>query len=97
MSSQGQVVVSHPRGLDTSLCPGQVYIEDSLGERVWVDSPHCKAFVDNIQTAFNTRAPPTSTLLQGEAGRSGGDLSAGERSRAPRLGWVRALSVGGEG
>uniref|UniRef100_K9IQL1 Uncharacterized protein n=1 Tax=Desmodus rotundus TaxID=9430 RepID=K9IQL1_DESRO len=55
----------------------KVYIEDSLGERVWVDSPHCKAFVDNIQTAFNTRPPPTSTLLQGEAGRSGGDLSAG--------------------
>lgn len=68
-------------------CPGpgrrllspQVYIEDSLGERIWVDSPHCKAFVDNIQTAFNTRMPPKSMLLQGEAGRSGGDLSAGER------------------
>ncbi|KAM5301254.1 integrator complex subunit 1 isoform 1-T1 [Glossophaga mutica] len=55
----------------------KVYIEDSLGERVWVDSPHCKAFVDNIQTAFNTRTPPTSMLLQGEVGRSGGDLSAG--------------------
>ncbi|XP_035870708.1 integrator complex subunit 1 isoform X1 [Phyllostomus discolor] len=55
----------------------KVYIEDSLGERVWVDSPHCKAFVDNVQTAFNTRTPPTSMLLQGEAGRSGGDLSAG--------------------
>lgn len=57
----------------------QVYIEDSLGERIWVDSPHCKAFVDNIQTAFNTRMPPKSMLLQGEAGRSGGDLSAGEK------------------
>ncbi|XP_045432794.1 integrator complex subunit 1 isoform X2 [Pipistrellus kuhlii] len=55
----------------------KVYIEDSLGERIWVDSPHCKAFVDNIQTAFNTRMPPKSMLLQGEAGRSGGDLSAG--------------------
>ncbi|XP_058148461.1 integrator complex subunit 1 isoform X1 [Dasypus novemcinctus] len=55
----------------------KVYIEDSLGERVWVDSPHCKAFVDNIQTAFNTKLPPRSTLLQGEAGRGGGDLSAG--------------------
>ncbi|KAM7143374.1 integrator complex subunit 1 [Molossus nigricans] len=55
----------------------KVYIEDSLGERIWVDSPHCRAFVDNIQTAFNTRMPPKSMLLQGEAGRSGGDLSAG--------------------
>ncbi|XP_023378142.1 integrator complex subunit 1 [Pteropus vampyrus] len=55
----------------------KVYIEDSLGERIWVDSPHCKTFVDNIQTAFNTRMPPKSMLLQGEAGRGGGDLSAG--------------------
>lgn len=55
----------------------KVYIEDSLGERIWVDSPHCKTFVDNIQTAFNTKTPPKSMLLQGEAGRGGGDLSAG--------------------
>lgn len=56
----------------------QVYIEDSLGERIWVDSPHCKTFVENIQTAFNTKMPPKSMLLHGEVGRSGGDLSAGE-------------------
>ncbi|XP_017900641.1 PREDICTED: integrator complex subunit 1 isoform X2 [Capra hircus] len=55
----------------------KVYIEDSLGERIWVDSPHCRTFVDNIQTAFNTKMPPKSVLLQGEAGRGGGDLSAG--------------------
>lgn len=55
----------------------QVYIEDSLGERIWVDSSHCKTFVDNIQTAFNTKMPPKTMLLQTETGRSGGDLSAG--------------------
>ncbi|KAK2533726.1 Ints1 [Columba guinea] len=55
----------------------KVYIEDSLGERIWVDSPHCKTFVENIQTAFNTKMPPKSMLLHGEVGRSGGDLSAG--------------------
>ncbi|XP_055266424.1 integrator complex subunit 1 isoform X2 [Moschus berezovskii] len=55
----------------------KVYIEDSLGERIWVDSQHCRTFVDNIQTAFNTKMPPKSVLLQGEAGRGGGDLSAG--------------------
>ncbi|XP_026302988.1 integrator complex subunit 1 [Piliocolobus tephrosceles] len=55
----------------------KVYIEDSLGERIWVDSPHCKTFVDNIQTAFNTRMPPRSVLLQGEAGRGAGELGAG--------------------
>lgn len=55
-----------------------MYIEDSLGERIWVDSPHCKTFVDNIQTAFNTKMPPKTMLLHGEVGRSGGDLSAGK-------------------
>ncbi|XP_042293672.1 integrator complex subunit 1 isoform X1 [Sceloporus undulatus] len=55
----------------------KVYIEDSLGERIWVDSPHCKTFVENIQTAFSTKMPPKSILLHGEVGRGGGDLSAG--------------------
>lgn len=55
----------------------QVYIEDSLGERIWVDSSHCKNFVDNIQTAFGTKMPPKSMLLQADTGRSAGDLSAG--------------------
>lgn len=56
-----------------------MYIEDSLGERIWVDSPHCRTFVDNIQTAFNTKMPPKSVLLQGEGARSGGELGAGKR------------------
>ncbi|XP_053550643.1 integrator complex subunit 1 [Bombina bombina] len=55
----------------------KVYIEDSLGERIWVDSPHCKTFVDNIQTAFCTKMPPKSMSLQGETVRMAGDLSAG--------------------
>ncbi|XP_040574316.1 integrator complex subunit 1 [Lepeophtheirus salmonis] len=33
----------------------RVYIEDALGERVWVDHPDCKSFVDNVLTAFNTK------------------------------------------
>uniref|UniRef100_A0A3P9IDP2 Integrator complex subunit 1 n=1 Tax=Oryzias latipes TaxID=8090 RepID=A0A3P9IDP2_ORYLA len=55
----------------------KVYIEDSLGERIWVDSSHCKNFVDNIQTAFGTKMPPKSMLLQADTGRTAGDLSAG--------------------
>lgn len=55
----------------------KVYIEDSLGERIWVDSSHCKTFVDNIQTAFATKMPPKSMLIQAETGRIPGDLSAG--------------------
>jgi integrator complex subunit 1 len=38
-------------------CVTQVYIDDALGERVWVDRADCKGFVDNIVTAFNTNAP----------------------------------------
>ncbi|XP_070811006.1 integrator complex subunit 1 [Pituophis catenifer annectens] len=55
----------------------KVYMEDSLGERIWVDSPHCKTFVENIQTAFGTKMPPKNILSHGEVGRGGGDLSAG--------------------
>ena len=35
----------------------RVYIEDAMGERLWVDHPECKAFVDNVLTAFETRMP----------------------------------------
>ncbi|XP_033109193.1 integrator complex subunit 1-like isoform X2 [Anneissia japonica] len=38
----------------------KVYIEDSLGERVWVDQPKCKEFITNVLTAFGTRLPPQS-------------------------------------
>ena len=84
-----------PLDVAEALC-SQVYIEDSLGERIWVDSPHCRTFVDNIQTAFNTKMPPKSALLQGEAGRSGGELSAGERCWAAGPGFPAAV-VGGAG
>ena len=40
----------------------QLYIEDALGERVWVDHEECKGFVDNILTGFNTRHPPKSVI-----------------------------------
>lgn len=40
------------------------YVEDSLAERSWVDHEDCKGFVDNIITAFNTKLPPKSMLVQ---------------------------------
>lgn len=40
----------------------KLYIEDALGERVWIDNEECKGFVDNILTGFNTRHPPKSIL-----------------------------------
>lgn len=39
------------------------YIDDSLGERVWVDNDFCKPFVDNILTAFNTKSIPKSLMI----------------------------------
>ena len=42
---------------------GQVYVEDSLGDRMWVDSEHCHEFVDNILTAFATKIPPNIRQL----------------------------------
>lgn len=40
----------------------KVFVEDSLGDRVWVDHDECKSYVDNVLTAFNTRLPPKSML-----------------------------------
>ncbi|KAK0167256.1 hypothetical protein PV327_004680 [Microctonus hyperodae] len=40
----------------------KLYIDDALGERVWVDHEECKGFTDNILTGFNTRHPPKSAL-----------------------------------
>ncbi|KAL3877747.1 hypothetical protein ACJMK2_035409 [Sinanodonta woodiana] len=51
----------------------KVYIEDALGERVWVDRADCKGFASNIQTAFNTNIPKGSSLL-------GPEPSKGEQS-----------------
>jgi len=47
----------------------KVYIEDAMGERLWVDQTECKLFTDNILTAFNTILPPTI-----KGGEEGGGL-----------------------
>lgn len=40
----------------------KVFVEDSVGDRIWVDHEECKSFVDNVITAFNTRLPPKSMM-----------------------------------
>lgn len=53
----------------------RVYIEDSLGERIWVDHEDCKGFVDNIATGFKTKLPPKNLLYP--------DLGMGSRQDCP--------------
>ncbi len=38
----------------------KAYVDDSLGERSWIDNPQCKEFTDNIKTAFQTKSIPYS-------------------------------------
>ncbi|CAH0555452.1 unnamed protein product [Brassicogethes aeneus] len=40
----------------------KLYVEDAVTDRVFIDNPYCKPFVDNIITAFNTKVPPNSLL-----------------------------------
>ncbi|KAJ9601644.1 hypothetical protein L9F63_000177 [Diploptera punctata] len=40
----------------------KLYVEDALGDRVWVDHEDCAGFVNNIVTALNSRIPPKSML-----------------------------------
>ena len=39
----------------------QVYIEDAIGDRVWVDLEPCKKLVDNICVTFQTKLPSGQT------------------------------------
>ncbi|XP_063908867.1 integrator complex subunit 1 isoform X2 [Zophobas morio] len=48
----------------------KIYVEDAVADRVFIDNPYCKPFVDNIVTAFNTKLPPSS-LLKSETWNSG--------------------------
>ena len=42
----------------------KVYVEDALGDRVWVDNEHCRSFVENILTAFGTKTAPRTLARQ---------------------------------
>lgn len=43
----------------------QIYVEDAVADRIFIDNPFCKPFVDNVITAFNTKLPP-SFLIKSE-------------------------------
>ncbi|KAH9422901.1 Integrator complex subunit 1 [Dermatophagoides pteronyssinus] len=40
----------------------RLYVEDSLGDRIWVDNEECKDFVEIIVASFRTKLPPKSLL-----------------------------------
>lgn len=42
----------------------KVFVEDSVGERVWVDREECQGFVENMLTAFNTKVPNKNVFQQ---------------------------------
>ena len=35
----------------------KVYVEDSLGDRTWIENERCRLFVENLLTAFDTKLP----------------------------------------
>ena len=45
-------------------------MDDSLGERLWVDRCDCKAFVENIQTAFGTKLPHITMVASETAAKA---------------------------
>ena len=79
----------------------QVYIEDALGDRVWVDLDACKELTANICTLFATKPYTTSVSAagskggeQGKAGVSGdvGEGSAAEVAETTLLSGVETTS-----
>ena len=60
----------------------RAYMDDSMGERAWVDAPACKAFVDNIRTAFDTR-PIASSLENNNSSSSNSTATPITPSVAP--------------
>ncbi|KAA0203656.1 hypothetical protein HAZT_HAZT006049 [Hyalella azteca] len=65
----------------------RAFIDDSLGERVWVDMAECKGFVDNIITAFKTKMPPKNFMFP--------DMALGNRPDCPSPP-ISTCSGGGE-
>lgn len=40
----------------------QIYIDDAINDRVWVDYEDCSSFIENVCTAFGTKVPPKAML-----------------------------------
>ena len=73
----------------------KIFIEDSVGERIWVDREECQGFVENILTAFNTKIPPKNILQQegGNLGLSGTTAASSSPNVAAMLGVDEEASI----
>ena len=74
----------------------KVYIEDAIGERVWVDHPDCKGFVENICTAFDTKMP-SSNLFFSQGSKPSSDSTGGPGRESPGPGGQCGGSRSGSG
>lgn len=54
----------------------KVFVEDSVGDRIWVDREECQGFVENILTAFNTKLPSRNILQPQEGSFPSGPAAA---------------------
>lgn len=72
----------------------RIYIEDAMGERVWVDHPESKYFVDNICTAFDTKLPSQHHFAPGGffVG-SGGTTGNVSKSSGKTIYYIRISSL----
>ncbi|KAF6032449.1 INTS1 [Bugula neritina] len=61
----------------------EVYLEDSLGERTWVDRADCKPLVNNIVTAFGTNLTPKNPSLVESSGYGLPSTSGAGASSSP--------------
>lgn len=58
----------------------KVFVEDSIGDRAWVDREECQGFVENILTAFGTKVPSRNVLQPQEAAGQAGTPAASSPS-----------------
>lgn len=69
----------------------KVFVEDSVGERIWVDREECQGFVENILTAFNTKVPSRNILQQDSSTASG--LGSSGAANSPSINSLGVLGL----
>uniref|UniRef100_A0A914W7M4 Uncharacterized protein n=1 Tax=Plectus sambesii TaxID=2011161 RepID=A0A914W7M4_9BILA len=70
---------------DWPLTVVKVYIDDSLGDRSWVDRSECSKFVANILTAFDSAVPPEPLLVAAEVPGPPGTVAPPHNSKSPSV------------